>query len=177
MTDDATVVLSDGQLRLTLSPSVGGAISGFALIEAGVSRPILRQCHSVLQNVLEAACFPLVPYVNRIRGGRFSFRGREIRIAPNMPGDPSPLHGQGWLNPWRVEHGRGNDAVLTFHHEAGEWPWNYQATQQFSLDQHGLTAVIACSNLSSNPMPCGLGFHPYFPCSPATRLDTSVSSV
>ena len=26
-------------------------------------------------------------------------------------------------------------------------------------------------------MPCGLGQHPYFPCTPATRLDTGVESV
>ena len=53
--------------------------------------------------MLDAASFPLVPYVNRIRDGRFTFRGREVRLAPNMAGDPSPLHGQGWLSPWTVE--------------------------------------------------------------------------
>ena len=56
------------------------------------------------------ASFPLVPYVNRIRGGRFTFRGREVRLAPNMAGDPSPLHGQGWLSPWQVERAGRVDA-------------------------------------------------------------------
>ena len=65
------------------------------------------------ENVLDAASFPLVPYVNRIRGGRFTFRGREVRLAPNMAGDPSPLHGQGWLNPVARSRRRTSaDAVL-----------------------------------------------------------------
>ena len=68
--------------------------------EQSEPRPILRKCNSPLEKVLDAACFPLVPYVNRIRGGSFTFRGRTVRLEPNMAGDPSPLHGQGWLNPW-----------------------------------------------------------------------------
>ena len=34
--------------------------------------------------------------------------------------------------------------------------------------------VIGCTNLSAEPMPCGLGHHPYFPCTAETRLDTDV---
>src|SRR3569833_2612280 len=94
------VSLSAGNLILQLSPSIGGAISGFEWIGAGGSRSRLRKCHTPLETALDACCFPLVPYVNRIRGGRFSFRGREVVLQPYMAGDPSPLLGQGWLNPW-----------------------------------------------------------------------------
>jgi aldose 1-epimerase len=135
----------------------------------------LRKCNSGLENVLDAASFPLVPYVNRIRDGRFDFRGREVRLAPNMPGDPSPLHGQGWLGAWQVEETSGSTAALSFHHSAGEWPWDYEARQEFSLDDGGLTLRITCTNTSAEPMPCGLGQHPYFPCGPEARLDTRVT--
>lgn len=168
------VTLSAGNLRLSLAPSVGGSISAFEWVAGGAAAPILRGCGGRLENVLDAGSFPLVPYVNRIRGGRFSFRGREVRLAPNMAGDPSPLHGQGWLNPWLVEEARGDAALLTFRHEAGEWPWAYEARQEFALDEHGLAVRLACRNVSDQPMPCGLGQHPYFPCSPGTVLDTQV---
>jgi aldose 1-epimerase len=176
MVDEALVELRAGALRLALSPLVGGSISAFDWLGGEMPLPILRQSHSPLENVLDAACFPLVPYVNRIRGGCFSFRGREVRIAPNMPSDSSPLHGQGWLNPWRVEQASDTRVTLAFHHEADEWPWDYQARQHFDLDARGLSAEISCRNLSVDPMPCGLGFHPYFPCDPATRLYTTVTS-
>jgi aldose 1-epimerase len=68
-------------------------------------------------------------------------------------------------------------AELTFLHEAGEWPWRYQAQQLFALDDGGLTLRLACRNLSDEPMPCGLGHHPYFHCTGETRLDTGVSHV
>ncbi len=116
-----------------------------------------------------------MPYVNRIRDGRFTFRGREVRIAPNMADDPSPLHGQGWLNPWTFEQVDDRRAALCFQHEQGKWPWTYRARQEFALDEGGLTLTLACQNLSDEPMPCGLGQHPYFPCGAATRLDTRVT--
>lgn len=168
------LTLSFGPLRLALSPSVGGAISAFERIAEGAPRPILRKCHTPLEKVLDAACFPLVPYVNRIRGGCFVFRGRQIRLQPNMEGDPSPLHGQGWLNPWAVERQDEVSAALSYRHEPGEWPWAYEARQEFALDERGLSARLTCRNAGGEPMPCGLGFHPYFRCGDRTRIDTDV---
>jgi aldose 1-epimerase len=174
MSGQQTIELSAGDLRLRLSPPVGGVISGFEWRRGEQRWPILRDCPSPLDKVLDAASFPLVPYVNRIRDGRFTFRGREVRLKPNMPGDPSPLHGQGWLNPWVVEAVDQSSATLVFRHLAGEWPWAYEARQRFRLSEHGLWLELSCTNLSDDPMPCGLGHHPYFPCGPQTTLDTRV---
>jgi aldose 1-epimerase len=175
MSEQNELVLSAGKLRLVLSPSVGGAISAFEWLLDSEARPILRKCHSPLEKVLDAASFPLVPYVNRIRGAAFTFRGRAVRFAPNMPGDPSPLHGQGWLNPWSVERADGHAAILSFRHGAGEWPWAYEARQEFALDERGFAVTLSCRNVSAEPMPCGLGQHPYFDCGPETWLDTVVT--
>jgi aldose 1-epimerase len=177
LSEIGSVTLESGPLRLTLSHSIGGAISTFEWSGDRGSLPILRKCHSPLEKVLEAASFPLVPYVNRIRDGRFTFRGREVSLAPNMAGDPSPLHGQGWLKPWTVERQDETSAVLGYRHEAGEWPWSYDARQDFSLDERGLSVRLACRNSSAEPMPCGLGQHPYFPCGQETRIDTEVDCV
>jgi aldose 1-epimerase len=143
-------------------------------MDGEATRPILRKCHTPLEKVLDADCFPLVPYVNRIRGGCFTFRGREVHLEPNMPGDPSPLHGQGWLSPWSVERHDETTAVLAYRHDPGEWPWAYDAREEFRLDDGGLSARLTCRNTSDQPMPCGLGFHPYFPCGTETRIDTQV---
>jgi aldose 1-epimerase len=177
MSSPTPLILSTGHLELTLSPSIGGSISALEWIAGDRRVPVLRKCNSCSENVLEAASFPLVPYVNRIRGGRFAFRGREVVLAPNMAGDPSPLHGQGWLAPWQVESSAATQAVLSFRHPPGEWPWEYLAEQQFELDESGLSVRLTCRNLSDTPMPCGLGQHPYFDCGPETRIDTQVSHV
>ena len=174
MSSQSAVTLTSGKLRLELSPSIGGSISAFEWLDGAEPRPILRKCHSPLEKVLDACCFPLVPYVNRIRGGCFTFRGRTVRLKPNMAGDPSPLHGQGWLNPWQVDRHDARSAALSFRHDAGEWPWAYEALQQFTLDESGLSVALGCRNTGSEPMPCGLGQHPYFPCGARTRIDTTV---
>ncbi len=169
---DQIITLTAGRLTLDLSPATGGSIS--ALRWDG-ERPILRASPTAQSNVLDAASFPLVPYVNRIRGGHFTFRGREVRLTPNMAGDQSPLHGQGWLGEWAVVETGEARAVLSFTHAHGEWPWAYDARQEISLDAQGLSLSLICRNRSSEPMPCGLGQHPYFPCGPETRIDTAVT--
>jgi aldose 1-epimerase len=174
---DSPLKLRAGSLELELSPSIGGAISNLAWAADDRRTPILRRSNSPLEKVLDAAGFPLVPFVNRIRGGCFTFQGRQVRLSPNMAGDPCPLHGQGWVNPWSTESTSESEAVLVFHHEAGEWPWDYEARQSFRLVGDTLCLSLTCRNESDEPMPCGLGFHPYFPCGPGTVIQTSVQNV
>ena len=166
--------LSSGLLEVVIVPHLGGGVASFDHVAEGTRTPVLRRAPPGYASVLEAASFPLVPFSNRIRGGRFTFRGREVALAPNMAPDPSPLHGQGWLSPWTVEAVTETEADLLFRHEPGEWPWRYEARQHFALDHDGLGIRLECRNLSDEPMPCGLGQHPYFPCTSQTRLDTRV---
>lgn len=173
----APVILSAGLLELELNPPIGGSIARFDFRNGGQRVPILRGTDSSGGDILSAASFPLVPFVNRIRDGRFHFAGRTIFLQPNMVGDPSPLHGQGWLGVWEVTSVSGQEAELQFHHPAGEWPWAYQARQYFRLDEAGLTIELSCRNLSAKSMPCGLGQHPYFHCTSETRLQTEVEHV
>jgi aldose 1-epimerase len=178
MTRVGPPTLTCGALALTLSPETGGSVARFEYARSdGIQIPVLRGTDDFNADVLAHGSFPLVPYCNRIRGGRFTFRDREVRISRNMPSDPSPLHGHGWLGRWQVVRQSGSEAELLFVHAAGEWPWPYEARQVFALDDAGLTVVLTCTNTGDEPMPCGLGQHPYFPCTPQTVLDTEVESV
>ena len=174
---DPPLTLRYGSLELELSPSIGGAISNFFWTVDGQRTAILRQSHTPLENVLDAASFPLVPFVNRIRGGCFEFRGRQVCLSPNMAGDPSPLHGQGWTGEWRTESVSDSEAALIYRNDPGEWPWAYEARQHFRLVDDSLSVRLSCANVSDEPMPCGLGIHPYFGCGPETRIQTSVENV
>ena len=172
----APLILRAGLLEVQLLPGIGGAIARFDRIAGERWQPLLRGSAPDVTHPTDASCFPLVPYVNRIRGGRFTVDGRTVTIAPNMPPDPSPMHGQGWLGAWQVAEAADDYATLTFHHPAGEWPWEWEATQRFRLDADGLSLELTCRNLSADRMPCGLGFHPYYPCDDRTILETDVAS-
>lgn len=167
------VQLAAGDLQASLVPAVGGVVRSFRWRDL----PVFREGPPGIADANEGGCYPLVPFSNRVRDGRFAFRGREVRLSPNLPPQKHPLHGQGWRGAWTVESASGARAVLTFDHPAGEWPWAYQARQSLSLDAGGLEIQLSCRNLSADPMPCGLGLHPYFPAEPATVLSTEATGV
>ena len=157
--DQPLLGLTAGDYRLVVNPACGGAIARFDWR----GQPLLRQ--QVGPSVLDAAAFPLVPFCNRIAHGRFTTPAGAVKLPPNMPGSdhPHPLHGFGWLASWTVTSHDWSRATIAHHHEAGDWPWTYRAEQHFALTQDGATFTLSVINLSDEPMPCGLGFHPYFP--------------
>lgn len=156
--------LTAGHYRLALDPPRGGSVA--ALEWRG--QPLLRAtCGS---SILETACFPLVPFSNRIANGQFVANGRSITLPPNHAVDArNPLHGYGWLAEWKVIAANRTRVVIEHRHDAGDWPWKYVARQEFSLDADGLTIALSLQNYSNEPMPAGIGFHPYFPRDRDTR--------
>jgi aldose 1-epimerase len=167
------IVLAAGDWAATLRPDLGGAVA--SLTWRG--RDILRPTPAEATDPLDTACFPLVPYANRIAGGRFAFGGREaaLEVLPRFA--PNALHGDGWRAPWRVLRSGADGVELVFEHAAGGWPWTYEARQVFSLSQAGMTVGLSIRNLDSAPMPAGLGLHPYFPAGPDSRLTVEAIGV
>lgn len=152
--------IAAGDYLLGLDPGRGGSIARFEWR----GEPLMRATCG--PSILDTACFPLVPFSNRIAFGEFPDGERTVRLAPNFPGQyhPHPLHGFGWLQPWEITERSANGAVLRHHHLPGEWPWEYVAHQRFRISADGLSHELSVCNLSDRPMPAGLGFHPYFPC-------------
>ena len=169
------LTLRAGALEVVVTPAVGGRVARFDRVVDGRREALFFPAPDAA-DVLGGGCFPLVPFANRIRGGAFVCDGRSVRLTPNMAGDKSPLHGQGWRGVWRVVAADGACARLAWDHAAGEWPWAYRAELDYRLDDDGLEVMLSCLNLSAAPMPCALGLHPYYPCDADTRLDTGVAA-
>jgi aldose 1-epimerase len=173
----ALLHLRAGELSLTLAPEIGGSIARYDLLRAGQATPLMRPAPEGFTEAVQGACFPLVPYSNRIRDGVFTFGDREVRLRPNMPPQPHPLHGFGWRGPWRVVAQADASATLAFDWPGGEWPWAFSARQTVTLDDAGLAITLTVENGSDETMPAGLGLHPFYPCPPGTVLDTVVTEV
>lgn len=150
--------LAAGDWRATLRPEVGGALT--ALSWRG--RDVLRPTPEGTEDPLQTACFPLVPFSNRINNGRFVFEGREVQLSPTPGFEPHALHGEGWRRPWTVEAGTDRSATLVLRHDRGDWPWRWLGRQQVELDETGMTVRLALTNVDDAPMPAGAGLHPYF---------------
>jgi aldose 1-epimerase len=173
----AELILHCDGLEAGLKPHAGGALSHFTDLTGPEPVDLLRRGAAGSDDPLDSAGFPLVPFCNRVRDGRFRFRGREVCLPRNMPGQKHPLHGQGWRSVWHVLEAGDDFAQIAFEHEAGDWPWTYHSRLTVMLRNRGLEVVLACRNLSDEPMPCGLGLHPYYPCDAETVLDTEATEV
>jgi aldose 1-epimerase len=181
------VELAVGEMHLALAPEIGGSIARLSRRwrQDGVVREFhwLRPASAAAladRNPLGMASFPLVPFCNRIRDGRASFEGRDIRFPPNHPSDPSPhpLHGIGWLRPWTLEQVTDHSAELGLVVPASPaWPWHFSARQHFALGPQGLSVAMAITNDDTAAMPAGIGHHPYFLRTPGTRLTTQADAM
>lgn len=168
------IELAAARWRAELRPEIGGCLA--ALSCDGV--PVLRKMAEEAKHPLESSCFPLVPYCNRIAGGRFRWNGREVSIAPNLAPQRHPLHGLGWLLPWRVVRRDAASALLEHAYDgAGEWPWVYVAHQHVALDETGCTIRLMVQNRAAEAAPMGLGLHPYFRRSPETRVQFAAEAM
>lgn len=116
------------------------------------------------------ASFPLVPYGNRIEANAFDFAGEHFSMQPNTA-DPCCLHGDGWLAEWEILSQTDGQAVLRYAHRKGpSGPYAYDVVQTVHLDDDALTLELTVTNTAGAALPYGLGFHPFFPRTPQTRL-------
>jgi aldose 1-epimerase len=170
--------LASADMALDLCPELGGSITGLRwrhpargwidLLRPSAKADLARH------NIEGVSCFPLTPFSNRLRKGRFEFDGRRI-VLPINAGGPHAEHGHGWQSPWQAADRTPAGVTLRLTHKADAWPFDYVMEQRFRLDPQGLIVELMARNDSLRPMPFGFGLHPYFPRTPACRLTAAVS--
>lgn len=173
------VELREGGAQALVAPGIGGALAAFRWQHGGEVIDWLRPTSAepiATRDAGAMACFPLVPFSNRVRAGRFTFQGRDVAL-PVTPGDPNFEHGHGWRQPWTVAAQGPAHATLRYRHAPDRWPWAYEATQRFALANGALAVTVELRNLAAGPMPAGFGLHPYFPATPAARVETRVGGM
>ncbi|WP_448187830.1 aldose 1-epimerase [Azospirillum sp. sgz301742] len=174
------VTISAGTLTLDVAPQVGGSIARFSSLRDGRRIDWLRPATPealAARDPLGMASFPLIPYCNRIRDGRFSFDGVDVQLPANYAASRHAIHGDAWQRPWTVlEHG---PAMLTLdlEHAPGAWPFAYAARQTFELTARELTVRLMVTNTGTTAMPLGLGHHPYLPRTPETTITANVDAI
>jgi aldose 1-epimerase len=157
--------------EIDLAPDCGGGIAAWRWRGLDLLRP-----GDPDGGPLALGCFPLVPFSNRIAGGRFSAGNRLIQLPANhrQGGRAQTIHGFGWQSRWDVVRSGPDFALLRHDFAASAWPWPYRAEQHIVLRADGLSLTMALTNMGDTPMPAGLGLHPYFP-KPGARLDLAVA--
>jgi len=156
------VTLRKGPALLQIAPAIGGSITRFGSITDGAMTDWFRPASAQALAALDPrgmACYPLVPFSNRIRNGAFRFAGRDVQLSHSVA---HALHGHGWLAPWRVASRADDRLELVFERPADDWPFAYRAQQAFELFPDTLAITLSVENTGPAPMPLGIGLHPYF---------------
>jgi aldose 1-epimerase len=172
-----TVAISGHGWQALLCPLNGGAIARLDFEGVAVLRPASDEDIAARQ-IRKMSCFPLAPFSNRIGHGRFDWLGESYDITPDDRGAPHALHGFAWRSAWRVASHTPDSACLTLNHAADpRWPFDCRVTQTFLADPGGFHVTLTLENRDRQPIPAGLGWHPYFPFDETSRLRANVDRV
>ena len=164
--------------RLGLVPQHGGGVAAWQWRRSSGAVDLWRPWQGDGDNRSSLASFAMLPWSNRISGGGFEHGGRFHAMRANRAGEPYPIHGDGWLQPWTLERMDDARAVMRLHSNAFDGnPYVYDAEQRFQLEDGGLTQSVHVTHRGSEPMPYGLGLHPWFARTPLTRLQAQVNGV
>lgn len=175
----AALTLTNDQLRVDLAPALGAGMTRFEWHgDGGAPTPIFRACPAANADTdpNALACYPLVPYSNRVGGARFTFEGREVAVPRNRAAEPLPIHGDGWLRAWRVVDRGATHATFSLERERAK-PFAYRARITYALDDATLSVALAVENAGREPLPFGLGLHPFVSRDDDTRLSAAAAGL
>jgi aldose 1-epimerase len=158
------IELRSGSLRAVVLPAAGGGLARLDWLGGAAPMAVLRPAPDGVALPLpgQMACFPLVPWSNRIAPAGFEFEGRRITPAPTREGEPCPIHGEGWRLPWHVEARDESSVVLSLYRRDGS-PFAFTAHLAYTLSSNTLRVTLKVTNNGSHPLPFGLGLHPWMP--------------
>ncbi len=172
------VVLENERARVGVVPGIGGGIARLDVRAAdGGFRPLLRPWSGQTSDgPFALASNVLVPFSNRISRGGFAFDGQFHEIEPNLTGQAFPIHGDGFTREWLVPERTASTLIL--HCSNGDiGPFRYHASQTLVLSQTRFEVSMEVTSRSAMALPFGIGFHPWFPRSPQTKIRFSAGKV
>lgn len=173
------LVLRNDCLLAEIVPQVGGGLARLDWRRGTATVPLLRGLpHDAPGMPLpgQLACFPLLPWSNRMAPGGFAFEGVRHVPLPNRAGEPCPIHGDGWQQPWRVASRHDTSLVLDLDRRDAS-PFAYTAELRYTLAEDALVVELSVANAGAGALPFGLGLHPWMPDPQGALLQAGAHSV
>jgi len=105
----------------------------------------------------------LVPWPNRVDGGRYSFGGAELQLGLTEPAHGNAIHGLTRWTAWTlVSHDAGSVLLRSAPHGYQGYPFSLEIEAGYRLHpDSGLHVDITARNRGSRAAPYGTGSHPY----------------
>ena len=104
----------------------------------------------------------LLPWPNRLRDGRWHWRGRDLQLDVVSPAVPNAMHGLVSWQPWSVlEQRAAGVTVGTLVEPRSGYPFRLAAAIDYDLTPRRLAVTLRVRNAGDADAPFGVGMHPY----------------
>jgi aldose 1-epimerase len=104
----------------------------------------------------------LVPWPNRVRDGRYRWRGRDHQLALSEPAARNAIHGLTRWTRWDVlDRDRRRVVLATTVWPQPGYPFQLAVSAEYALGDDGLTVGVTARNAGPDVAPYGVGQHPY----------------
>jgi aldose 1-epimerase len=102
--------------------------------------------------------YVMAPWCNRLPADPTPVGAQVVDLEPNF-GDGTAIHGQVAARPWTVDPDGTTSRI-----RAGRdgWPWAYEVALRPEVADRTLRIRLTLANRSREPMPAGLGLHPWW---------------
>jgi aldose 1-epimerase len=105
---------------------------------------------------------PLLPWPNRLDGGRYRFNGIDHQLALTEPEKGNAIHGLMRWRSWRPIELSGDHVALGDRiHPMPGYPFTLDVVVEYRLGASGLEVATTATNVGDMPCPYGAGHHPY----------------
>jgi aldose 1-epimerase len=105
----------------------------------------------------------LLPWPNRLRGGRWRWAGRDLQLDVVSEQSPNAVHGLVTAQPWAVlAQSDGAVTVGTVVEPRAGYPFRLAAAVDYVLTPEQLSVTVRARNDADTDAPLGVGMHPYF---------------
>jgi aldose 1-epimerase len=120
----------------------------------------------------------LLPWPNRIAGGRYTFKGRELQLPVNESRTGSAIHGLTREMPWRAVDVSPErvSLVLDLHPQPG-YPFELGLAVTYALNANGLAVRTTAMNRGDTSCPYGAGAHPYVRVADGGLIDDAMLTI
>lgn len=161
------VRLASDALEVEVLPGVGARVHRLRAF----GHDLLRTPADPEQHVREPFAwggYHMAPWCNRIAAGPTRVGTRVVDLASNFT-DGTVIHGQVYACEW----GRAADGTWAVRNggAGAGWPWRYEARVGIAIQGATLRLRQALTNVDDEPMPAGIGWHPWFPRTTQLSID------